>query len=184
MIFALIAGAVAGAAAFRVRGGWITDRRPGFSGQLQRLIYAAIMTAVMLAAGWPWPVDGWRLVLLAVTLVAAWFAGAVALGTLGAIDSGRNEGTRVRDFAMNSLRGLVYALPAAIVLAVFRAAYGDPDGAWWAAALPLAGLLQGPLYDLAHSLRPMPRHPATVYAEFAVGAALGAGAALAALAPA
>lgn len=181
MLFALIAGAAVGALGFRVRGGWWGDLW-GLSGQTSRGVYAALMAAVMLAAGWPWPVGGWRLALLFLALAAAWFAGAVACGTFGAIDAGRNEHGRARDFAMNSLRGLVYALPAAAALAAFRAVHGDAGGAWWAAALPLAGLLQGPAYELAHTLRPMPHHPATVYAEFAVGGCLGAGAALAAMA--
>lgn len=178
---AVMLSACLGAISFRVRGGWLGDLW-GVPGQSSRLLYATILAGVVLAAGWPWPVDGWRLALLALALVAAWFAGAVALGTLGAIDSGRNEHSRPRDFAMNSLRGVVYALPAAIVLAAFRSVHGDAGGAWWAAALPLAGLLQGPAYELAHTLRPMPHHPATVYAEFAVGGCLGASAALAAMA--
>jgi len=187
MIFALVAGAAVGALAFRVRGGWLGDLW-GVPGQSSRLLYAALMAAVMLGAGWPWPVDGWRLALLFVAFVAAWFIGAVALGTLGSIDSGRNPDKgdgrhpRLRDFAMNSLRGAAYALPAAIVLAVFRAVYGHPDAAWWAAALPLAGLLQGPAYEASWRLRRMEQRP-TELAEWLTGAALGLGAALAALAP-
>ena len=44
---AMLLGAVVGALANRIRGGLLTDRwRVG--GQFQRLIYAALMTAVML----------------------------------------------------------------------------------------------------------------------------------------
>ena len=41
------------------------------------------------------------------------------------------------------LRGLVYVLPPAVVLAVFRAVYGDEHGAWAAGLLLLGGVCQG-----------------------------------------
>ncbi len=167
MIAVLLLSAALGALAFRVRGGLVTDRVPGFSGQAQRLIYAGLMAAVVALS---WDGEPWYATVL---LAPAWFAGAAAFGTFGAIDGGRNEGTRLGDFARNAARGALHALPAAAVLLLF--------GRGWASLLlPAAGLLQGACYELAHRLRPMPAHPATAYAEWATGACLGTGAALAA----
>ncbi len=177
MIAVLLCAGI-GAVAFRVRGGLITDRRPGFSGQAQRGIYAALMAVATLAAGWPWPGEA-RGLLMFPALVLAWFTGAVAFGTFGAIDAGRNEGTALRDGLLNAVRGALYALPPALVLLAARAWWGAP---WWPALLlPAAGLLQGACYELAHRLRPMKDgHRTTTYAEWATGACLGTGAALAA----
>jgi hypothetical protein len=178
--FTLVLAAGAGAIAFRIRGGLLSDRWK-ISGQLQRGVYAAIMAAVMLAAGWPWPVAGWRLALLGCAFLAAWFLGAVAFGTFGAIDAGRVEGNAVRDGFLNALRGVLYALPAAAALAGFRASLGDTHGAWMAAVMLAAGACQGLAYEAAWRIRPRHERRPTELAEFLTGACLGAGAAAACL---
>lgn len=167
--------AAVGALAFRIRGGLITDRAPGFSGQLQRLIYAGLMALVTFVSGAPWVGDWPTEIAFAAALVAAWFAGAVAFGTFGAIDAGRNEGSAARDFALNAARGALYALLPALVVGAYRYLFDSP--LWPAALLPALGLAQGAAYEAAWRFA---RRRQTVYAEFATGAFLGAGAFLAA----
>lgn len=179
MLILLLLCSVLGAVAFRVRGGWLGDRW-GLPGQASRLIYGAIMALDAVIAGWPWPFGKAALVGFFVCLTLAWFLGAAALGTLGAIDSGRNEHTRVRDFFMNALRGAVYALPPALLIAAVDYTLGDGVRVWTALALPVAGLLQGLCYEVAHSLWPMARgRRPTEAAEFMTGGCLGIGTALA-----
>jgi hypothetical protein len=123
--------------------------------------------------------EGWELAGLAAALVAAWFAGAVVMGTLGAIDSGRRDGTVAGDFWRNSLRGLVYVAPAACVLVALRFIQGAPHEAWTAGLLLIAGACQGLCYEVAHRVRPMPQYAATEWAECFTGSAMGLGAVLA-----
>lgn len=180
-VAALVLAAAVGAVAFRIRGGWWGDLW-GVSGQASRAIYAVLMAGIVMCSGNPWPVDGWRLALLAVAFAAAWFLGAVVLGTLGAIDAGRREGTPLVDGLRNAARGIVYALPAAAVLAAFRAVHGDEHGAWAAGLMLFAGAMQGIMYEAAWRWRPLPRWKPTEWAEGFTGACLGLGAAAAALA--
>ena len=180
---ALMVGALLGAASFRARGGWFGDLWK-WPGQVSRLAYSVVMAALVFVPGHPWPVGDWRSPAFAALLVGAWFAGAVAFGTFRSIDAGRNadgSGGRVRDFVANTVRGTLYALPPAALVAGVCAGFGEPGRAWSAAFLLLGGAMQGLCYEMAHRLRPMPRHPATVYAEFATGACMGLGAVAAAV---
>lgn len=178
---ALAAGACLGAAAFRIRGGWITERWPGFGGQAQRMVYGAVMACVTVAAGWPWPFAPPFLPVLFAALALAWFTGAAWLGTLGAIDAGRVDGFRGRDFLWNGLRGVLYAtLPAAVVAGVGMAC-GEPHRGWAALLMLAGGACQGVAYEAAWRLLPMERRP-TVLAELLTGGALGSGAVAAGLA--
>lgn len=168
--------AVLGAVGFRVRGGWFGDLF-GWPGQASRLFYGACMAACSGAA-----LQAWGLLAPGywVGLVALWFAGAVAFGTFGAIDAGRNEGSRLGDFFRNAGRGALYATPPALGLfglALFSGGLPDPEAF---ALMPIFGLLQGPAYEFAWRRWPLADDP-TEKAEFMTGAALGLGAGLAAL---
>ena len=180
-VLSLLLAAAVGAVANRIRGGALGDRW-GVRGQTSRSIYAALMTGIVLCAGNPWPVDGWRLALLGLTFVAAWFLGAVAFPTFSAIDAGRVEGERLTDGLLGSLRGALYTLPPAAVLAVFAYVFEGVDAACAAVLLPACGSLQGVLYEAAWAIWPMAKgHKPTEIAEMLTGAAMGLGAAGAAM---
>ena len=175
----LTGAAVAGAIAFRIRGGWWPDDWPG---QAARGVYAAILTVVMLlpnadASSADWFLQaktsaehaaGWPTLGLAVALWSAWFLGAI-WPTLGAIDAGRNDGSPWGDGMFNSLRGIVYTAPPAIVLGLWGS---GPE----AVALPLAGACMGACYEAAWRVS---RETPTVVAEALTGACFGVGAVLA-----
>ena len=178
---ALLLGACVGAVFFRVRGGWFGDLW-GWPGQASRLAYALAMSAIVVFAGMPWPINSWRLPTLACALPIAWFVGAAAFTSFGAIDGGRNtgpgEGSKFGDFLRNTIRGALYAAPPAALVAVVCGSFGADDRAWASLLMVAGGAMLGIAYELAHRLRPMAEgHPATVYAEFAGGAFLGLGAA-------
>ena len=176
-IFVFLAAAALGALAFRIRGGLITDRVPGFSGQAQRAIYAVAMMSIMYFSGKFWPGGGFFDSYLlstgfVVSLIAAWFLGVIYMGTFKAIDAGRNEGTKLKDFFLNSLRGMLYAAPAALVLFVW-VLFSGHDGALLAPLMLAFGAMQGPAYEFGWRIKA--KQP-TVVAEFITGAFLGLGA--------
>lgn len=177
----LVFGALLGAVAFRVRGGWLGDLWD-FPGQLSRLIYGAIMAVVIVVAGWPWPFGLLHVIGFWGMMMLAWFVGAVAMGTLGAIDAGRVEGSGTRDFFLNAVRGMVYGLPPALLLALV-AWHFDMGGDRILAAgfIPLCGTLQSVAYEAAWRVRRMEQRP-TELAEYLTGAALGVGSVLAVIA--
>lgn len=174
LLLALAAGAALGGLGFRIRGGLLGDRW-GWPGQASRAAYAVLMAAATLIAGGAPP--GWAGAGFAAALAGAWFLGGVATGTMGAIDAGRNEGTPLGDGLRNAVRGVIYALPAAVVLAAGAARWGEDNWLWPALVLCGSGLLQGICYELAWRRRT--QRP-TEWAEVATGVCLGLGAAVAA----
>jgi hypothetical protein len=123
-IFTLI-----GAVLFRIRGGLLGDFGiRGVGTVASRGIYAvglALATAALMG--------DYRLALLAPAL----FVGCV-LPWWKSIDIGTNEGNPWRDALLTSLRGILFTLPAGVVL--WWLGYQ-----WWPG---LVGILAGPLYAL------------------------------------
>jgi hypothetical protein len=78
----------------------------------------------------------------------------------------------------NSLRGVLYVLLPAAVLAGWHWFSGDPDDAWWSLVLLAAGAMQGICYEIAWTVRKMEEHP-TELGELLTGACMGLGAVLA-----
>jgi hypothetical protein len=98
---------------------------------------------------------------------AAWLM-PTFLGRYGAIDVGRNEGSRLEDFGKLSALGLAHTIPAGVLLMIWA------DAPAW---LPLTGLLMGACYELGYRLPsrlPFLRRGPEV-GEFLFGAVVGAG---------
>ena len=132
-----VAGAVAGATAYRIRGSEIFRRYTGRGVGTARIMWAAVC-ALVCAAGSP-------VLWLPAAVFVAHYAGST-LPQFGSIDLGRREGSAAVDALKQSGRGLAAGIPVA-------AAYWFAGEAW----LPpvLAGAAAGPLYALAW-LRPIP----------------------------
>ena len=128
---------------------WIVDRGAGPEWWL-----------LPVAPGWlAWPLLGLALYL---GCSFAWW---------GSLDMGRREHTFARDFAMHSLRGATWTLPAAVVVFLSGA------GPWW--PLALAGASSGTIYALAWWFCP-PSPPAQAIGtgpvemgEYGFGTAIG-----------
>lgn len=121
---------VIGAVLFRVRGGLLGDY--GILGNgttgISRIIYAASLAAFIVLLTWN---------LWLAALAPALFVGCV-LPWWGSIDMARDKGKWFRDFILQSARGLLFTLPAGVVL--WWLGYE-----WWPG---LVGLSAGLLYEL------------------------------------
>ena len=144
---------------FRLRGAAIFERVTGRGATTARIVCFAIPAGLLawgMGFGWPHA--------LAMGF-AAW------LGCLppwwGSLDLGRQYGGFWQDFALHTLRGLVWTAPMALVV-------WHVGGAWW--WLVLAGLLCGVAYEAANRARPT---RGTETGEVVFGALIGAGLALA-----
>ena len=137
LVLLLLFGAVLGAFGFRIRGGMLGDRWE-VPGQISRLIYATIMSFVIVVAGWPWPFGLAALGGFWFLMVLAWFAGAVVCGTFQSIDAGRNEGSVLGDLGRNVVRGIIYALPPAALLIAVALGFDEPRRVWTALLLAVA----------------------------------------------
>jgi hypothetical protein len=158
MIAELAAPVILGAG-FRLRGAALFERITGRGATTARIVCFATPAGLLAwATGFPWPYA------LAMG-VAAW------LGCLppwwGSLDLGRHAGGYARDFALHTLRGVVWVAPMAAVAFLAGAA-------WW--PLILAGLMCGAVYEAGY--RVSERH-GTEIGEAAFGALIGAGLALA-----
>ena len=158
---AALAAAV-GAAGFWLRGAAVFQHLTGRGATTARIVAWALPLAllcwVLTPLAWWW---------CAAISVALW-AGCLP-GWWGSLDLGRQAGDWRGDFALHTLRGELWAVPAVAVL--FLA-----GGAWW--WLWGASRLCGLVYEVGWRLRPPPdpRRPnATEIGELAFGALLGAG---------
>jgi hypothetical protein len=161
----IIAGTALGAASFWLRGSARFEEWTGRGKTTGDAAWAVVMAGLCVAAGLSWPWGG--------ALALALFAGG-RLPWWGSLDFGTVSGTYARDFALHSLRGLLWTLAAGVVLWF---AGGSP----WAIAAGLSGLLAGPCWALGYLINPPPldgtepRHPnATEIGEIAFGAVTGA----------
>lgn len=157
----LIAGALVGGAGFWLRGAAVLQRITGRGATTARIV------------AWAAPL---ALLCWAVTLLPWWWCVAIGValwlgclpGWWGSLDMGRNGGSWARDFALHTLRGVVWVAPVAAVLAAAGAAW------WWPL---LAGMTCGVAYEIGWRLRPLgdARRPAaTEIGELIFGAAVGA----------
>lgn len=154
----IAAGAVVGGIGFRLRGGWLGDKI-GWGSTTARIVSWAIPLGVVASAvtlGAP----VWMGPAIA---VAAWLAAIVP--TFQAIDAGRVEGSRIRDFAANALRGLLMGLPMAAIIGLT----GNP----WSAGLLAVSMVIPLSYEGAWRFVPDKDQP-TTYAEVISGACIGA----------
>lgn len=149
------------AAGFRLRGDAIFARWTGRGATTARIVAWAVPCGLI-----AWGLYGLWYVGLA--MGAAAFLGAV-LGWWGSLDLGRVEGTWAKDFALHSLRGVLWTLPMA---AAAWLGAGDP--------LPLliAGALCGVCYEIGWRFRAHQTEIAEAIFGFAVGVGLVAGASL------
>lgn len=157
-ILAVLAGAILGAVAWRVRGGWLGGAVGWGVGSARLVAWALPMGALAALVSWgsPW----W----LGPAVGALAFATST-LPTFGALDAGRNEGSILGDAARNLGRGLLTVAPLAALL--WWCGYAT----WW--VMLLAGAWMAPAYEIAWRwLLPADR-PETA-AECLFGAAFGA----------
>lgn len=98
--------ATACAAAFRLRGDAIWNEWTGTGTTGGRFLWAGVVSLCLFAAGAGW----WSLAALPVV-----FACAVP-GWPASIDLGRNEGTWQKDFALMTVRGALFTVPAGALL--------------------------------------------------------------------
>ena len=156
----ILLGAIIGAAGFWLRGAAVFQRITGRGATTARIVAWAAPLALLCWAVTPLP--WWWCVGVAIAL----WLGCLP-GWWGSLDLGRNGGSWVRDFALHTLRGVVWVAPAAAVLAAAGAAW------WWPL---LAGLACGVAYEIGWRLRPVggARRPAaTEIGELVFGAAVG-----------
>ncbi|MFC3227320.1 hypothetical protein ACFOGJ_08775 [Marinibaculum pumilum] len=134
-MLAILIAAAAGAILFRLRGdAWLRAALPWWGTLEGRLLYAGGTAAVAVAiAGAAW----WWLPIL----VAALWLGSV-FGWWQTLDMGTQTGSRARDIALHSLRGVLWTLPAGL-------AVGAGLDLQAGALLALSGAAAGPLYALA-----------------------------------
>ena len=143
--------AAVGAAGFRLRGSALWSRITGRGAGTARVFAWALPLAVVSPLPWAW----------VPALAAALWLGSLA-AWWGSLDMGRNEGSFARDFALHALRGMVWVIPAALVLTA-------AGRLWW--PLLAAGALCAPIYAVAWRIWPV---RATEAAECGFGACIGA----------
>lgn len=104
----VVAGALLGAACFRLRGDVFISKLLGVKNatNIGRLVWALPLSLLAVMA-----IGDWRLL----WLVPALFLGST-FGWYSAMDLARGEGSYWRDFAVLILRGLVWTAPAGVVL--------------------------------------------------------------------
>lgn len=157
----ILLGALVGAAGFWLRGAAVFALWTGRGATTARIVAWAIPLALLC-----WvvtPLAWWWCAALGVAL----WVGCLP-GWWGSLDLGRDAGAWWRDFALHSLRGVLWSAPAAGVLAM-------ASGAWWWPML--AGAACGAAYEAGWRLRPPgdPRTPnATEIGEVLFGGLLGA----------
>lgn len=170
-ILTVIASAIGGALAFRLRGDSLFDQWTGTGTTGGRAFFALVMAVIAILASWSAGSLDWRLFLLA----PAFFLGCI-VGWPTGTESGQAAWWRVM------ARGVLWVTPAVLVLAAL--AYLDGGPVPWASAwLFLAGVLCPGALALGRFLPSTwsfiePGHEA---GEFLFGACLGAGLALAVL---
>lgn len=152
------------AVGFRLRGWEGFERITGRGATTARIVCWAIPVGLAsLALGMSW------LAALAMG-IAAW-VGCLP-GWWGSLDMGRHEGGFWRDFALHSLRGVLWTAPMAAVLWWF-------GGAWW--SLVVAGAACGLIYEAGYRIAAIARGRmggGTEIGEALFGAAIGAALAL------
>ncbi len=126
-------GAVIGAIGFRLRGDAIFQKITGRGATTARIVCWAIPMGLLSLSTVPWWASVW--------VTVGFFLGAV-LGWYGSLDLGRREGDPVKDRLIMASRGLVWTLPAALV--VWQFDIGN------AIALLIVGLACPLFYELGY----------------------------------
>jgi len=115
----ILAGAIIGGAGFWLRGAAVFQRITGRGATTARVVAwaapLALLCWVATPLAWWW----------CVAIGAALWLGCLP-GWWGSIDLGRNGGAGPRDFALHTLRGVVWVVPVAAVLAAAGAAWWGP----------------------------------------------------------
>lgn len=151
-IFALLCGA-----AMRLRGSDLWNKWTGTGTTGGRALWSVVVGACI------WATYPSYLTLLTIPLL---FAGAVP-GWPGSIDLGRNEGTWGKDFALMTVRGLLFTFPAGAYMAWLV----DPSYLVFA----FSGALAGVLYEAAWRIPVKYEHlrQGPPLGEFLFGVAVG-----------
>lgn len=148
MIWAVAAMTLLGAALFRLRGDAIVG-----STTAGRLLWSCGMAAGLAVVAFAW----WPLILALALFVGCLFP------WWGSIDMGRNDGTWLKDAALQAIRGVLWVVPAAVVTTHFA-------GAWW---VVLVGLTAVPFYEIGWRL-PLGSWRGSPAGEILFGGAIGA----------
>jgi cell division protein FtsW (lipid II flippase) len=126
-------GIIVGAIGFRLRGDAIFHEITGRGAITARIVCWAVPMGLLSLSTVPWWASVW--------VTVGFFLGA-ALGWYGSLDLGRNEGDPVKDRIIMTARGLVWTLPAALV--VWQFDIGN------AIALMIIGLACPLFYELGY----------------------------------
>ena len=126
-------GIIVGAIGFRLRGDAIFQEITGRGATTARIVCWAVPMGLLSLSTVPW----WASFLVAL----GFFLGALP-GWYGSLDLGHNEGDPVKDRIIMTVRGLVWTLPAALV--VWQFDIGN------AIALMIAGLACPLFYELGY----------------------------------
>lgn len=160
-IILLVVSTIVGAIGFRLRGGLFNDKIK-WGSTTARLAGFALPMAIITLLCFSTPL--WSIPLFVVT----WWAGTV-LGWWKSIDMGRNEGSFLADFCLQSLRGAIFAIPTVAALTVFIGL--SP----WLLVMVAGGLACGLCYEAGWRLADKwDAMGGTEYGEFIFGAVLGA----------
>ena len=167
LLFDLLFGVVVGGIAFRLRGDrWLNDRF-GIGTAGARAVWA--LAVLVLCAAWldgaVWGLPSWA-PWAAIPSLA--YVGAI-FGQRGALDMGRDKGTRAGDAIQGAIRGLIFTVPIGVGLALAGQSAA-------AAVVGLSGVLMPACYEIGWRMPTFGRRWLADFAwgEILFGAIIGA----------
>jgi hypothetical protein len=114
-VIEVLFGALVGAVGFRLRGSDLFEQITGYGTTVARIVCWAIPMALLSLFHVPWE--------YIVVVGAAFYLGAI-FPWWGCIDLGHNDGSALRDYIVMFFRGLIWTVPAGLVVYQFDANAG------------------------------------------------------------